>query len=291
MDRSFSRATLAAAVRAAHAAGRVMRRNLCLTKKINQATQHDIKLELDVRCQKLIERTLRRAFPTIPILGEEGVLGNPEAAVRWVVDPIDGTVNFTYGIPHACVSIALQVRLQARRAPGRKGRRRDGGEEFQTVVGVVYDPFTNELWTAIRGEAARLNGRAIRASDRKKFGEAIVAIGFAKGKATLARTLPTLDTLIHRVRKIRIMGAAALALVYVASGRMDGYIEYGLRLWDIAAGGLIIECAGGSFWSAPVEGEHAYRIVASNRGLATALKRVADAGAGKGGSTPRFGRA
>lgn len=259
---------LAAAVRAARAAGDLMRRNLRQAKKVNLATQHDIKLELDVRCQKVIERTLRRAFPTIPILGEEGVLGDPEAAVRWVVDPIDGTVNFTYGIPHACVSIALQVR---RPVPAGAV----GPGEFLTVVGVVYDPFTDELWTAIRGGPAKLNGKPIRASERKSVREAIVALGFAKEKDTLERMLPTLQTLIHRVRKIRIMGAAALSLVYVATGRMDGYIEYGLRLWDIAAGGLIIECAGGAFWSAPVPGEHAYQIVASNRPLARALRRMA----------------
>src|SRR5215203_1182189 len=90
---------LQTAVRAARAVGRVMRANLLLEKKVNVATQHDIKLALDVRCQEIIQGILRRTFPRIAILGEEGVLGDPEAALRWVVDPIDGTVNFTYGIP------------------------------------------------------------------------------------------------------------------------------------------------------------------------------------------------
>jgi len=117
---------------------------------------------------------------------------------------------------------------------------------------VVYDPFSDELWTARRGEPARLNGRVIRVSRRKRLAEAIVAMGFAKEPSTLEKMLPVFNGLIRRVRKIRIMGAAALALVYVASGRMDAYVEYGLRLWDIAAGGLIVECAGGSFWSRPV---------------------------------------
>src|SRR3954469_20300278 len=101
---------LAVAVRAAKAAGALMRKNFNSVKKINEATQHDIKLELDVRCQKLIERTLRKAFPGYAILGEEGTLGDIQSEYRWVVDPIDGTVNFTYGIPHCCVSIALQKR-------------------------------------------------------------------------------------------------------------------------------------------------------------------------------------
>src|SRR5207247_3031635 len=98
------------AVSAAQGAGQLMRANSRSPKKINSSTQHDIKLELDVRCQKLIERTLRQAYPQIGILGEEGVLGDTQTEHRWVVDPIDGTVNFTYGIPHCCVSIALQAR-------------------------------------------------------------------------------------------------------------------------------------------------------------------------------------
>lgn len=250
---------------AARAAGKIMRDNLRSTKKINEATQHDIKLELDVRCQKRIERELQRAFPGISILGEEGVLGDPEAPLRWVVDPIDGTVNFSYGIPHACVSIALQVR----------GSRHAARGEFESIVGVVYDPFTDELWTAIRGQPARLNGKVIRVSRRQKLDEAIVGIGFAKERLTLKRMLPTFNGLIRRVRKIRIMGAAALSMVYVASGRMDAYIEYGLRLWDVAAGGLIVECAGGEFWRRELSSDYAYEIIASNGRLRSRLERAA----------------
>jgi len=264
MTRSDSNRALQTAVAAAQAAGGLMRRNFRSAKKINSATQYDIKLELDVRCQKLIERTLRAAWPGIPILGEEGIVGDPEMESRWVVDPIDGTVNFTYGIPHACVSIALQLREH----------RRSAGGEFRTVLGVVYDPFCNELWTALRGKPAYLNGRRIQASRRNKLSEIILAIGFAKEAATLDRMLPTFNHLIHRVRKVRIMGSAALALVYVASGRMDAYVEYGLRLWDIAAGGLIIECAGGDFWNRPLAAEYAYQILASNGRVGVALKKI-----------------
>src|SRR6266704_6057141 len=109
MNGVSSREALAVAVTAARAAGKMMREHFRSPKKITVATQYDIKLELDLLCQKRIERTLRRAFPKIALLGEEGVAGDPKAEQRWVVDPIDGTVNFTYGIPHACVSIALQV--------------------------------------------------------------------------------------------------------------------------------------------------------------------------------------
>ena len=238
-----------------------MRENFHRPKKISSATQHDIKLELDVRCQQRIESILCRKFPSSAILGEEGVTGDLGADSRWVVDPIDGTVNFTYGIPHACVSIAFQRQRSTSKAPARVLPPDDA---YETVVGVVYDPFCDELWTAIRGGPARLNGRIIHASKRNKLTEAIVSIGFAKEKSTLERMLPSFNQLIERVRKMRIMGAAALSMVYVASGRMDAYVEYGLRLWDIAAGGLILECAGGEFWRKPLDGEHAYQVIANN---------------------------
>src|ERR1035438_1869366 len=199
----------AAAARAAQAVGALMRRNLNASKRANSVTQHDIKLELDVRCQGLIEKALRREFPDVALLGEEGVLGRADAEYRWVVDPIDGTVNFAYGIPHACVSIALQ----RTKAPG-IAEYPDG---YQTLVGIVYDPFADELWTGIRGQAARLNGKVIHASRRSKLNEAIVSIGFAKSRKNIEATLPYFSKLVYRIRKIRMMGAAALGLTYVAT--------------------------------------------------------------------------
>jgi len=234
-----------------------MRRHLHDSKRANLVTQHDIKLELDVRSQKLIEKSLRSSFPSVALLGEEGEAGNADSEYRWVVDPIDGTVNFTYSIPHACVSIALQGRVSK---PG-SSTYEDG---FETLVGVVYDPFCDELWTAQRGGPALLNGKNIKVSQRRKLDEAIVSIGFAKSKENLDATLPYFLDLVHQVRKIRIMGAAALALTYVATGRFDAYIERGIRLWDIAAGGLILERAGGEFCHEPVGTDHSYRMISSN---------------------------
>jgi myo-inositol-1(or 4)-monophosphatase len=255
----------AEAVRAARAVGTLLRRNLHASKRANSVTQHDIKLELDVRSQKLIEKALRRAFPHAALLGEEGVAGRPDAEYRWVVDPIDGTVNFAYGIPHACVSIALQRRAETPRTA-------EYGDGYQTLVGVVYDPFCDELWTAIRGQAARLNGKVIHVSRRRKLREAVVSIGFTKSRETLEATLPFFNKLVHRVRKIRMMGSAALGLTYVACGRFDAYIECEIRLWDVAAGGLIIEAAGGEFWHRAIPGEHAYRAIADNGLLRRSLR-------------------
>ena len=267
MNKADQRKALAAAVRAARAAGTVMRQNLHAPKTVNLATAHDIKLELDVRCQKLIARMLHREFPAVALLGEEGDSGDVNAEARWVVDPIDGTVNYAYGIPHAAVSIALQIRSQKSEARGRSTRPSSilhSPSSFKTLLGVIYDPFQDELWTALRGETAKCNGRNIHVSNRKKLEEAVVAIGFAKTRENLRQSLPYFGRLSRRVRKVRSCGSAALALTYVAMGRFDAYIERKISLWDFAAGALIIECAGGKFWHEPVPGHLKYRMVASN---------------------------
>ena len=259
----------ACAVVAAREAGALLRRNLRSVKRVNEETRHDLKLELDVRCQRLIERRLRSGFSGVALLGEEGSTGSEEAAWRWVVDPIDGTVNFAHGIPHACVSIALQARQADADGPA------DKRGVYRTVVGVVYDPFLDELWEAVAGGAARLNGRRIRVSQRRRLGEAIMTLGFAKHVSSLRRMLPVFGRLVHRVRKLRIMGSAALGLTYVATGRFDGYVESGLRLWDIAAGALLVECAGGRCDCVRLRGRHRYSLAASNGWLHRALAPLA----------------
>jgi myo-inositol-1(or 4)-monophosphatase len=265
---------LTEAVRAARAAGTLMRQNSLLTKQVNSSSRHDIKLELDVRCQLLIERHLRRSFPDVAVLGEEGTRGDIHAARRWVVDPIDGTVNFAYGIPHACVSIALQtVEPNPAFSPNHRNGR-PTSSTAHTILGVVYDPFTDELWTALHGGPARLNGRIIHVSQRSRLQESIVSVGFAKHRRSLDQMLPLFHHLVHRVRKIRIMGSAALALTYVATGRLDAYLEEGVRLWDIAAGGLILECAGGEFYHVPIPGNHTYHVIANNGLLRSRLPKT-----------------
>lgn len=262
MDTRNQQFALKEAVAAARAVGVLLRKNLHRPKTANSESLHDIKLQLDVRSQELIESRLRRRFPTVAVLGEEGISGAAEAEARWVIDPIDGTVNYAYGVPHACISIALQLQ-------------RRGHPDYQTVLGVVYDPFVDECWTAMRGAPARLNDRIIRTSERSRWNQTIVSVGFAKSRKSLESILPIFARLIHRVRKIRIMGSAALALVYVATGRMDAYLEPGVRLWDIAAGGLILECAGGAFWHELLDRKMTYRVQAHNGHLGSAIQKLA----------------
>jgi myo-inositol-1(or 4)-monophosphatase len=247
------KSALITAVQAARAAGEIMHANWHLPKRVNSAEAHDIKLELDVRCQALIEKILAEAFPQIPVLGEEGITGDVTAEYRWVVDPIDGTVNYASGIPHAAVSIALQ-------------------QQEQSVVGVIYDPFTDELWTTVRGGPTRLNGKVVRVSRTDKIADAMIAFGFSKSQDNLEKCLPHLSRLSRRARKIRIMGSAALELVYVASGRLDAYVERRINLWDVAAGSLLVENAGGEFYTVPAPGKYRYAMCADNGKLRKKLQ-------------------
>jgi myo-inositol-1(or 4)-monophosphatase len=237
--------SLAAAVKAARAAGKIMRANWYSPKHVNSAEAHDIKLELDVRCQQLIEKMLHTAFPQISLLGEEGCSGDANAEYRWVVDPIDGTVNYFFGMPHAAVSIALQ---------SKNNKRGTRHTSHVTLAGVIYDPFTDELWTATLGRKTKLNGRVVRVSKRARVGDSLIAMGFSKSKENLEKSLPHLNRLSRRAKKIRIMGSAALELAYVSCGRLDVYVERTINLWDIAAGALMVECSGGECWTLPAPG-------------------------------------
>ena len=238
---------LETAIEAAAEAGKLLRKNFGTQLSVNQATHHDIKLEIDEQAQQLITRVILADFPDHAILGEEGVSGNQNSDVRWVVDPLDGTVNYFYGIPHYAVSIAAQQRI--------------GEDQWETMAGVVLDPELDELFVSEKGKAAMLHGRPIHVSERAELAEAIVAIGFFKSTETISRSLSDFAGIIHKVRKMRLMGAAALDVVYVACGRYDGYLEYGIKLWDIAAGQLILENAGGRVASQPSRhGEHAFDV-------------------------------
>jgi len=216
------------AVTAAQAAGVVLRQNFGTVLEVNEFAAHDIKLDLDVRTQDLITEHLLGAFPDHAIFGEEGIAGNQASEFQWIVDPIDGTVNYFYGIPHYCISIALR-------------------ERGEIILGVIYDPQRDELWHVERGGPATLNGKPIAVSTRTKLSDATLSVGFSKTKTTIAAGLPMLEKYVSRARKCRLMGSAALDLAYVACGRLDAYIEQSVSLWDVAAGKILVETAGGRF--------------------------------------------
>jgi myo-inositol-1(or 4)-monophosphatase len=234
------------AIEAARAAGQLLRENFHQPLLVNSAEKHDIKLEIDVRTQELITRLLLERFPRHALYGEEGIVGDQSAEYQWVVDPLDGTVNFFYGIPHFCTSIAL--------------RRRE-----EVIAGVIYDPVRDELWAGRTDAKPTLNGREFRVSERAQLSEAILSVGLSKTGVTIEAGLPLLQDMVHRARKCRLMGSAALDMAYVACGRFDAYIEQGVSLWDIAAGSLLVQNAGGRVEMMPrPEAKDKYRVIASN---------------------------
>jgi myo-inositol-1(or 4)-monophosphatase len=250
------------ATRVAREAGRVLAENFGGELKVNHAEKHDVKLELDVRCQRLIEERLAAAFPSHSIVGEEESRGSPDAEWRWIVDPLDGTVNYSHAIPHYAVSIALQ-----RRVGGRGDH--EGYDGFATQLGVVYDPSRDELFTATRGGGAFLNGRPLRAARRARLSECILSIGFSKSGVSIDQGLALYSRLVREALKVRSLGSAALDLAYVASGRLDAYLEYKVRLWDIAAGALLVTEAGGAveFRPAPSSDPHTFCSLTTNGAL------------------------
>jgi myo-inositol-1(or 4)-monophosphatase len=241
---------LEAAENAARASGELLRDNFQPPKhsalRVNSVEAHDIKLEIDVRAQELITGLLLEQFPQHALYGEEGVVGDQASEQQWIVDPLDGTVNFYYGIPHFCVSIALRC----------KG---------EVIVGVIYDPIRDEMWSAQRGEKPRLDGEHFRVSERRELAEAVISVGLSKTGVLIESNVPMLHQMIHRARKCRLLGSAALDLAYVACGRLDAYIEQGISLWDIAAGCLLVETGGGSVDLRPRKDmKDKYSIVATN---------------------------
>ena len=211
---------------AARQAGQLLRDNYCSDLKVDEAAAYDIKLALDEESQDLITAVLLEAFPDHAIFGEEGIAGNQESRFQWIVDPIDGTVNYFYGIPHFCVSIALR-------------------EDGVIKTGVIYDPMSDEMWAVERGQKPTLNGKEIRTSARSELAEAVITVGFSKSKESLDAGFIRFKEMAPKVRKVRILGSAALAMAYIACGRLDAYIEEQISLWDIAAGHLLVEAAGG----------------------------------------------
>jgi myo-inositol-1(or 4)-monophosphatase len=237
---------LDAAVEAARAAGELLRRDFQKPLRVNSSEAHDIKLEIDVRTQELITHSLLKKFPEHALYGEEGIVGDQKSDHQWVVDPLDGTVNYFYGIPHFCVSIALRFM----------------GE---IIVGVIYDPMREEIWATQKGGKATLNGKPFRVSERADLAEAVISVGLSKTGVTIAAGLPLLQEMVHRARKCRLMGSAALDMAYVACGRFDAYIEQGISLWDIAAGWILVENAGGTVEMKPrTDMKEKYSIIASN---------------------------
>ncbi|MDF1754827.1 MAG: inositol monophosphatase family protein [Verrucomicrobiales bacterium] len=213
-------------IAAAREAGELLRANYESDLVVDEMKAHDIKLDLDVKTQELITDRILATFPDHAIYGEEGIAGKLDSSSQWIVDPIDGTVNYFYGIPHFCVSIALR-------------------EDGELKLGAIYDPMMDEMYAVDYEGPTTRNGKPVSPSNRAELKQAVVTIGFSKTKESMDAGLERYRNMAYQVRKTRMMGSAALALAYIACGRLDAYIEEQISIWDIAAGKLMVERGGG----------------------------------------------
>jgi myo-inositol-1(or 4)-monophosphatase len=208
----------------------------------SKANSRDLLTLLDPLCEKIIRETVFDTFPHHDFLGEEdtppgkeasaaaleGKLSSSDGGWLWIVDPIDGTTNFVHGMPLCMPSVAATF-------------------QGEVMVGVIYDPHRDELFTAIRGGGAFMNGKPIKVGEQSVIGDSVVAMGAPPAEESMQMSLRGVQALMPKVRTIRMLGSAALMLAWVANGRLTCYWEYDLSSWDIAAGALLVQEAGGRF--------------------------------------------
>lgn len=195
--------------------------------KITAKSSDEYFSEVDVKAEQAIINSIHKAYPDHGIIAEESGIHNEGSESVWIIDPLDGTTNYLHGFPCFSVSIALKVKNRIEHA-------------------VVYDPLRHECFSASRGCGAQLNDRRIRVSKQTQLNSALLGTGFPFRNTVIAqRYFPTLEALVGKCAGVRRTGSAALDLAYVASGRLDGLWEFGLRPWDLAAGSLLIKEAGG----------------------------------------------
>jgi myo-inositol-1(or 4)-monophosphatase len=217
---------LALAADVAHEAGAGLRDAFGRALEISaKSTPTDLVSEADLNSERLIRARLEAERPHDAIMGEEGVDRPGTSGLRWVVDPLDGTVNFLFGIPEWCVSIACE-------------------DANGVIAGVIFDPIRGETWAAARDGVPTLDGEPLRGSERSDLAQALVATGFGYDAAVRESQARVITRLLPRVRDLRRMGSAALDLVWTAAGRYDAYYEHGVKHWDTAAGALICARAG-----------------------------------------------
>jgi myo-inositol-1(or 4)-monophosphatase len=220
-----------------------------------KSTPTDLVSQVDVDTEQLIRARLEAARPDDAVLGEEDDDRPGTTGLRWVVDPLDGTINYLFGIPAWCVSIACE-------------------DDAGTLLGVVLDPVRDELWAAERDGAASLNGTEFTAPGRSDLATALVGTGFGYDPAVRAVQAATVARLLPRVRDIRRIGSAAVDLAWTAAGRLDAFYERGLNRWDLAAGALICERAGLSVRELPPTPPARAGVLAAAPALADELEAL-----------------
>jgi len=227
--------------------------------EIQAKARNDFVTQVDLAAEEIIIEIIRERYPDHAFLAEERGAHGKKSDHQWIIDPLDGTTNFIHGFPVFAVSIALKVH-----------------DELE--AGVIYDPNRQEIFSAIRGGGAQVDGRKIRVSRRNSLEGTLIGTGFPyrSNAETRKRYLHMLDKVLQHTAGVRRPGAAALDLAYLAAGRLDGFWEFGLQIWDIAAGALIIREAGGIL--SDIDNQEDYlktgNLVAGNPKVHDALKAL-----------------
>ncbi len=253
---------LEVAVQAARVSGRIQKRYLSKNYRIDYKGVHtNLVTEVDLRCEMKILSVIKSHFPGHGFYAEEGGETHASSPYRWIIDPLDGTTNYTHGYPCFCTSIALEKR----------------GE---VVLGVVFDPIQNELFTAEKGRGAFLNGKRISPSITSKLTEALLVTGFPYDIKRNRKNFKHFKNFVLQAQAVRRDGSAALDLCYTAMGRFDGFWEFSLSPWDMAAGELILKEAGGKITLANGRPFSIFKgeVLASNGQIHSQMARVLKSG-------------
>jgi len=246
------------AIQAARKAGLILQRRLGRVKRVTYKGSVNLVTEMDLLSEQTIVSYIHRLFPDHSFLAEERAVLRGDSPYQWIIDPLDGTTNYTHGFPFYCVSIALAKR----------------GE---VILGVIYDPTKEELFSAEKGKGARLNGKKIYVSSTEKLSQSLLATGFPYDlRESSANNFDHFRNFALRAQAVRRAGSAALDLCYVAAGRFDGFWEMKLGPWDMAAGSLLVKEAGGQstdFSGRPIRLE-GKQVLASNGKIHRSMIRI-----------------
>ena len=254
MNTPSNKQLLDVCVEAARMAGGHALKNIHRRAEVAQSFDHDVKLVLDSECQRIAEGVIHRHFPDHAILGEEGSIVK-QHAFEWVIDPIDGTVNYTQGFPYWCCSIAVRC-------------------DSEVLAGCVFVPLLDECYTATVDGPALRNGEPIHPTNIATLTKATFFTGLTKDLDERAITL--FGDAARTTYKVRIAGSAAIDICHIACGRSDGYFEAGLYFWDVAAAGLIAERAGAVCTAYPRDEEHGLRFLCTNRHIHSAARELVE---------------
>jgi fructose-1,6-bisphosphatase/inositol monophosphatase family enzyme len=261
-----------AAIDAAAAAGVLIREGFGRHQEVDGRPAHDLKLSLDRQCEEKIIGVIRRSFPDHAVLSEEKGYEPGREPYVWIVDPLDGTVNFFHGLPHFCTSIAChELDPQGN---GSTSSLPDGRRIGEACVGVVLDPMHDELFVGTGDGQATVNGRPLTIAPVADLAEAIVVVSFGVRDDSIPYMTKLLPRLTEEARKVRSLGSTALDVAQVAAGRIGAFIQRGTNLWDFAGAAAVVRAAGGIV-DAQEFAPGRWRIIACNPGLYPRIKELA----------------